>query len=113
MAIPIFLTLCGLSVTFLVYVLIQLWRDGRPRKTGAEPATLFHRSWNPDLVVVTHPISLHSHGGISVIPLQRQEQASKGETAKGHRNARVLQMPASERRHEGRRGAFNPKAKAR
>jgi hypothetical protein len=99
MAIDVFLILCGLSVAFLVYVLVQLWNEGRRRGAGAEPAMLFHRPWNPDLVVVTHPISLNAHGGISVIPLQPQTQTPETSAAQGRKNAQVLQMPARENRH--------------
>lgn len=112
MAIPVFLTLCGLSVTFLVYVFIQFWREGHQSDTGAEPAMLFRLPVNPDLVVLTHPISLNAHGGISVIPLQPQDQVPEPKTNGGN-SARVLQMPGPARRHQERRGAPNAKVKVR
>ena len=112
MAVQVFLTLCGLSVAFLVYVFVQLWREGHQSATGAEPVMLFHRSSNPDLVVVTHPISLNAHGGISVIPLQPQARVPTGQTPE-RKNARVLEMPARERHCGERRGASGAKIKAR
>jgi hypothetical protein len=113
MAIDVFLILCGLSVAFLVYVLVQFWREGHRRDSGAEPAMLFRLPWNPDLVVVTYPISLNAHGGISVIPLQPQTQTPENGAARGRKNARVLQMPARESRPGERPSARDSKRKVR
>ena len=113
MAIPIFLTLCGLSVAFLVYVLVQLWREGHQWIAGAEPVTLFHRSRNPELAVLTHRIFLNAHGGTSVIPLHSQTQIPPGSAAPQRKSARILQMPARGQRRGERQGGASPRAGAR
>lgn len=93
MAIPVFLTLCGLSVGFLVYVLSQFWREGhQPR--GSSDTMVFSRPWNPNVIVVTHPISLSAHGGISVMPLQPQTPRKTSSQDADAPKVRVLQMPA-------------------
>ena len=93
MGIHVFLILCGLSVAFLVYVLAQFWREGHRIRNGLQPAMVFSRLWNPNAVVVTHPISLSDQGGISVMPLQPPILASSGQTDGGSRKGRVLEMP--------------------
>lgn len=110
MAVPVFLILCSLSVGFLVYVLVQFRREARRPQSNAAPAIVFTRSSNPNLIVVTHPVSLSAQGGISVMPLQPQTYVPRRKPAAGkHSNpgkARVLEMPPNglgEARH-GRTG---------
>lgn len=112
MAIPAFLTLCGLSIAFLVYVLAQFWREGRQARRGTEPVMAFGHPWNPDLIVVTHPFSLHAHAGISAMPLQPQAPAQTDERERNRNGGRVLQMPL---RHavEPRKSARGSKTKVR
>ncbi len=99
MAVPVFLLLCGLSVGFLVYVLVQFRREGRRSRGNSERDMVFSRASNPNLIVVTHPISLSAQGGISVMPLQLQtripSQASALNRDANIVRARVLQMPPS------------------
>jgi hypothetical protein len=99
MAVPVFLTLCGLSIGFLVYVLIQFWREARRPQGNAEPAIVFSRSSSPNLIVVTRRLSLSAQGGISVMPLQPQTLLPAGSSAnsgcRAAGKARVLQMPVS------------------
>jgi hypothetical protein len=113
MAIHVFLTLCGLSVAFLVYVLVQFWKAERRSPCGDEPVMVGSHRWNPNLIVVTHPISLSAHGGISVMPLQLQTPvpADQGDRVAG--SARVLEMPVSRRFHGQRQTARGPRSKAR
>lgn len=113
MATHVFLILCGLSVVFLVYVLDQFWREGHRGESGAEPAMILSRPWNPNLIVVTHPISLSAHGGISVIPLAAQTTIPEAKTEPASKRALVLQMPERMRTGSGRVGARNSKIKAR
>jgi hypothetical protein len=94
MAINIFLIVSGLSVAFLVYVLVQFWREGHRPKSGAEPEMVFSRRWNPNVIVVTHPISLSAYGGVSVVPLQLQDRLPENGTQQGRSHRRVLEMPA-------------------
>jgi hypothetical protein len=69
MAMTIFLVLSGLSVAFMLYVLVNFWKEGHRQpgsswKHSKEPG---RRDW-AEVVVVTHPISHAAHGGLSVIP---------------------------------------------
>lgn len=106
MSIPIFMALCGLSVAFLVYVLLKFWDEGHRSPSGSGRAITFGRPSNPNLIVVTHPVSLSAQGGISVMPLQPQTPGStnnsvcKGKTTVG--KARVLRMPANQLYEAGR-----------
>jgi|HubBroStandDraft_2_1064218.scaffolds.fasta_scaffold70262_2 hypothetical protein len=113
MAIHVFLILCGLSVAFLVYVLVQFWRAEHRNPGGDEPVMVVSRRWNPNLVVVTHPISLSAHGGISVMPLQPQTPIRADQKDRVGDGARVLEMPASRRFHEQRQTALGSRSKAR
>jgi hypothetical protein len=90
MAIHIFLILNVLSIGFLVYVLAQFWREGRRARSGAEPVVVFSRRWDPNAIVMTHPISF------------RAPNATK---------ARVLEMPARKRAGSPRPGALDSKIK--
>jgi hypothetical protein len=111
MALHVFLILCGLSISFLVYVLVQLWREGHQGGTGAEPA-MYRRPWNPDLVVLTHPISLNARGGISVIPLQLEAPIPEDSAKRSREKAQVLQMPGQKCPSDTRNGARNSKINA-
>ena len=113
MAIHVFLILCGLSVAFLVYVLVQFWRAEHRNPGGDEPVMVVSRRWNPNLVVVTHPISLSAHGGISVMPLQPQVTIRADQDDRAAGSARVLEMPASRRFDGQRQTALGSRTKAR
>ena len=93
MAILVFLILCGLSVAFLVYVLAQFWREGHRIRDGVKPTMVFSRPWNPNAIVVTHPISFSAQRGISEMALQSQMLASSGQRDWDSGKGRVLQMP--------------------
>jgi len=116
MAVPVFLILCGFSVAFLVYVLVQFWREGRRSKSSSEPDVVFSRASNPSLIVVTHPISLSAQGGISVMPLQLQpripSKASGRNTDTQIARARVVEMPLGAARGTQRETLATPKWKA-
>lgn len=113
MAIHVFLILCGLSVAFLVYVLVQFWRAEHRNPGGDEPVMVVSRRWNPSLVVVTHPISLSAHGGISVMPLQPQVSIPADRNDRVAGSVRVLEMPAGRRSHGQRQTAHGSRSKAR
>jgi hypothetical protein len=68
MAMMLFTALNGLGVVFLVYVLIQFWKEGhRPmRPVPGDRAIEFSVKDRPTVLVVTHPISHFAHGGLSV-----------------------------------------------
>jgi hypothetical protein len=108
MAIHIFLILNVLSIGFLVYVLAQFWREGRRARSGAEPVMVFSRRWDPNAIVMTHPMSLSAHAPVSARPLQARERAMERD-----RNAtpRVLEMPARKRAGSPRPGALDSKIK--
>ena len=81
MAMMLFTALNGLGVIFLVYVLVQFWKEGhRSKQPGARDRVIeFSVERKPTVVVVTHPIfwgglqvepapvSHSAHGGLSVV----------------------------------------------
>jgi hypothetical protein len=113
MATQVFLILSSLSVVFLVYVLVQLWREGRHSSTGTEPVLVLTRPSDPSLVVVTHPVSSSAYGGISVIPFVAPAAISLQAAVVGNTKAQVLQMPERKRSGDARLAAKNPRTKAR
>jgi hypothetical protein len=72
MAMMLFTALNGLGVVFLVYVLIEFWKEGhRPmRPAPRDRAIEFSMEDRPTVLVVTHPISHFAHGGLSVVSRQ-------------------------------------------
>jgi hypothetical protein len=69
MAMMLFTLLNGLGVVFLMYVLVQFWKEGHQSKQPAarDRVIEFSVKDKPTVVVVTHPISLSAHGGLSVV----------------------------------------------
>jgi hypothetical protein len=70
MAMTIFAVLNGMGVAFLVYVLIQFWKEGR-RLHGEAPrrqATEFSSERKAEVAVVTYPVSRSTQIGLSVVP---------------------------------------------
>jgi hypothetical protein len=69
MAIAIFFALNGLAVAFLLYVLVNFWKEGHRSKNDsrASEAEDNWRDW-ADVAVITHPISSAAQGGLAVIP---------------------------------------------
>ena len=65
----LFTILNGLGVVFLVYVLVQFWKEGhRPVKPAAKDRAIeFPVKDRPTVLVVTHPVSHCAHGGLSVV----------------------------------------------
>lgn len=78
MAMTLFFLLNGMGVVFLLFVLVNFWKEGNRPKNAARPyATEFLRRDKPEVVVVTHPISHSAHGGLSVIPMQARERGKQ------------------------------------
>ncbi len=69
MALTIFLALNGLAIAFLLYVLVNFWKEGHQPKNASRPseAEAEGRDW-ADVAVITHPISTAAQGGLAVIP---------------------------------------------
>ena len=69
MAMTLFTILNGLGVVFLMYVLVQFWKEGhRPVKPAARDRAIeFPVKDRPTVLVVTHPVSHCAHGGLSVV----------------------------------------------
>jgi hypothetical protein len=69
MAVMLFTLLNGLAVVFLMYVLVQFWKEGhRSERPDARDRVIeFSVKDKPTVVVVTHPISLRGRGGLSVV----------------------------------------------
>jgi hypothetical protein len=72
----LFTVLNGLGVVFLVYVLVQFWKEGhRPLESALRHKVIeFSEKDTPTVVVVTHPISPFAHSGLSIV--SRQERMS-------------------------------------
>src|SRR5882672_10961117 len=83
MAMMLFTALNGLGVVFLVYVLIQFWKEGhrQMRPAPRDRAIEFSMEDRPTVLVVTHPlsgglqvepapVSHFAHGGLSVVSRQ-------------------------------------------
>jgi len=83
MAIILFTVLNGLGVVFLVYVLVQFWKEGQPPMKPAitDKTFEFPVKDRPTVLVVTHPISSglqvesapvsrSAHAGLSVVSRQ-------------------------------------------
>ncbi len=87
MAMMLFTALNGLGVVFLVYVLIQFWKEGhRPmRAAPRDRASEFSMKDRPTVLVVTHPISHFAYGGLSVV--SRQVRLSDLEDRQLHRDS--------------------------
>jgi len=68
-AMMIFAVLNGLGVVFLVYVLVQFWKEGHRRMKPATSGRVIELSVKdgPTVLVVTHPVSHCAHGGLSVV----------------------------------------------
>jgi hypothetical protein len=111
MAIHIFLILSGLSIVFLVYVLAQLWLEGHRPQGGAEPVMVHSCQWNPNVIVVTHPISFNARGGISATPLQPQALDPEIDRGQIANKARVLEMRLKRRTGEPRPSSHDSKIK--
>lgn len=68
---PIFFMLNGLGLVFLLYVLVNFWKEGRRTNRPVRHHTLDgERPRDFEPIIVTHPISHTAQGGISVIPLR-------------------------------------------
>jgi hypothetical protein len=81
MATNVFLLVNGLGVVFLVYVLINFWKEAR-QLTAATPRHIAQPvpTNRTDVVVVTLPISHSAYGGLSVIPMQVRGPARPAES---------------------------------
>jgi hypothetical protein len=95
MAIMIFTALNGMGVSFMVYVLIHFWKEGRNSKVAASGrrAIQFSNGRSADVLVVTHPITQSAQGGLSVISMKAR--ADKPESTQAYPAAaeRVVKMP--------------------
>lgn len=77
----IFLVLNGLGVAFLLYVLVNFWKEAHRSENNAREHVMDfdQRDW-ADMAVMTHPISHSAQGGVSVIPFRTRDQ-HRGKTA--------------------------------
>jgi hypothetical protein len=87
MAMMLFTLLNGLAVVFLLYVLVQFWKEGhRPTKPATRDRVIESSMKDrPTVVVVTHPISHFAHGGLSVV--SRQVRLSGLQDGQLHRDS--------------------------
>src|ERR1700730_3383457 len=72
MAIMVFTVMNGLGVAFLLYVLVQFWREEHRtmKPVGRDKVIGFPVKERPRVLVVTHPISISAHGGLCVVSRQ-------------------------------------------
>jgi hypothetical protein len=71
MALTIFMLLNGMAVVFMLYALVNFWKEGRrPMNATRQIAMEYLRGDAPDVFVVTHPISHSACGGLSVSSMQ-------------------------------------------
>jgi hypothetical protein len=89
----IFLVLNGLSVAFLVYVLLKFWKEGRPSKMNGPPVEEFLPRRGAEVFVVSHPISHTAQGGLSVIPMQARIRARATGPRRKRGSAGVVEIP--------------------
>jgi len=87
MAMMLFTLLNGLAVVFLMYVLIQFWKEGHrsEQPDASERVIEFSVERKPTVVVVTHPISLSAHSGLSAV--SSRARLSSLQDGAIHRNA--------------------------
>ena len=95
MAIMIFTALNGMGASFLVYVLINFWKEGRHSKVTASRrrAVQFSNGRSADVLVITHPITQSAQGGLSVISMKAR--AGRPENTQVYPEAadRVVEIP--------------------
>jgi hypothetical protein len=103
MAMMLFTGLNGLGVVFLLYVLVQFWKEGHRSKNGGarQYAIEFSEENRPEVVVVTHrisgglqvepaPVSHNGQAGLSVVPMGARESSVQGRQL--HRASGGLQV---------------------
>jgi hypothetical protein len=105
MAIIIFTVLNGLGVTFMLYVLLQFWKEGRRAKNTVRPRYGIDRSYTdrPEVFIVTHPISQCAQGGLSLIPMTDRERSPRDQQI--YRDCAEGTMEISLTRRAGETGA--------
>jgi hypothetical protein len=82
MAVLLFTVLNGLGVVFLLYVLVQFWKEERRPMKPAERNRVeaFPVKERHTVLVVTHPISNSARGGLSVVSRQARVAVSQNST---------------------------------
>ena len=79
MAILIFTVLNGMGVAFLLYVLVNFWKEGhRPKRAVRQFEIDFIRKDKPEVIFAGHPVSHSAQGGLFVIPLRARERGLGG-----------------------------------
>jgi hypothetical protein len=79
MATTIFLILNAMGVAFLLYALVNFWKEAIRAKTDVRPVEFdFMQEEKQSVLVVTRPISPCAQGGGNVIPLQVRERGLAG-----------------------------------
>lgn len=90
----IFFVLIGMGVVFLLYVLVNFWKEGhRPKTAVQKSAVRSSLGKQAEVVVITHPISLSALGGISVIPFPVSNWEEGAKSAPSTTARRTIEMP--------------------
>jgi hypothetical protein len=94
MAMAIFFILNGMGVVFLLYVLASFWEEGHPRKNRARKyAAEFRQCDRADVIVATHPNSIATQRGISVMAFQTRQQEHRDKPSRGMISRGTIEVP--------------------
>src|SRR6202035_5092200 len=95
MAMTLFTLLNGLGGVFLMYVLVQFWKEGhRSEQPCARDRVIeFSVKDKPTVVVVMHPISNNAHGGLSVVSSRARLSSLHDGAIHGNAAGRAGEMP--------------------
>jgi hypothetical protein len=80
MTMLIFTGLNGMGVVFLVYVLVQFWKEGhRSRNRSTRQCAIeFLEENRPEVIVVTPSVSHSAQAGLSVVSMRARESSVQG-----------------------------------
>src|SRR5258706_3763867 len=95
MRVMVFTVLNGLAVIFLLYVLVQFWKEQhRPMKpVERDKVVEFPVKGRPTVLVVTHPISTSAHGGLCLVSGQANRAGLQDATSHGTSSNRAQETP--------------------
>jgi hypothetical protein len=91
----IFLLLNGMGVIFLLYVLLQFWKEGRRSKHAVPPRRAIEVPYKDrtKIVIVTRPISNGAQADGSLASFQRSERSLDDAQARRETADRTREMP--------------------
>ena len=95
MAVMAFTVLNGLGIVFLLYVLVQFWKEQhRPLKpVERDRLVMFPVKERPTVLVVTHLISTSARGGLCVVSKQANRAVLQDAISHGTSSNRAEETP--------------------